>query len=90
MKKILILLTCFIFFAEANATIKSNKIIGINENKTSLLPFFRMALSVTAYDQCGQVLTFNISCTSCTGTELGAAADQYIFDHTNSAGCFFL
>lgn len=90
MKKILILLTCFIVFAEANATIKGNKTNGIIESKSASLPFFRMALSVTAYDQCGQVLKFNISCSSCTGTELGAAADQYIFDHTNSSGCFFL
>ncbi len=90
MKKILILLTCFIVFAEANATVVRTKKSETNEFKTSLLPFFRMSMSVTAYDQCGQVLTFNISCSSCTGTELGAAADQYIYDHTNSSGCFFL
>lgn len=50
----------------------------------------RPPLKVTAYDDCGQVMTFSVVCTSeCTVAEQMAFATQFINSHTNSDGCFF-
>lgn len=50
----------------------------------------RPPLKVTAYDDCGQVMTFSVVCTSeCTVAEQMAAATEFLNSHTNSDGCFF-
>ena len=46
---------------------------------------------VSVTDACGQRLSFTVVCnSSCTCAELGAFADNFIFNHTNDSGCYFL
>lgn len=89
MKKLLYLLTFLLFFAGVNAASIStveNKI----SNTKKLSPKFRKIMNVVVYDKCGQRLSFTVSCNSCSWEELGAGADNVIFEHTNDKGCFFL
>ncbi|MEI6264251.1 MAG: hypothetical protein WCP74_04065 [Sphingobacteriia bacterium] len=83
MKKITFLLCTVLFFTFANATNFSK----IEKNKAM---FFSKTLYVTAYDACGQKLTFTVTCGSCSWGDLGHGADDFIHSHTDSHGCFFL
>jgi hypothetical protein len=47
----------------------------------------------SSVDNCGRVLTFTVNCTTpgrCSCEDLAEAAQDFIDDHTNSNGCYFL
>ncbi len=86
MKKLSILFSTLLLFAFANATTLSK---DSNNDKTKKMALGK-TMQVTAYDACGQKLMFTISCSSCTLTALAAGADSFIFNSTDSRGCFTL
>ncbi|TAG10409.1 MAG: hypothetical protein EAZ35_05450 [Sphingobacteriia bacterium] len=82
MKKILFILGTIVLLTTANAT------SATSNSKNAKPMHYSRSLHIEAYDRCGQKLSFNISCGSCSYGALGAGADAFIHDHTDSHGCF--
>ncbi|MEP6465728.1 MAG: hypothetical protein ABJB05_05465 [Parafilimonas sp.] len=59
------------------------------KNIKILSPKYAKSARFTYYDECGQKLSFTVSCNGCSGTDLGNAADNYANSRTGADGCFY-
>ncbi|MBX9785123.1 MAG: hypothetical protein K2X48_17690 [Chitinophagaceae bacterium] len=94
-KAIIVVLVLFSFWGTVSAANKvnqsSNLTKTLNAKTNTALLAGCSSIRVTAYSSCGQRLSFTVVCTgSCSCSQLADAADDFINDHTNSQGCFFL